>query len=116
MNIETRIDIEKRIATAAVESFIAAGCAVSVDDGEDVVLKKSVDVAAIIKAMFSTDEDRLIVWRCPTADGGAYQRIGWVMFTYGNDGWDVISDNTVNLEEMLKSATALADELEVQHG
>jgi hypothetical protein len=34
---------------------------------------------------------------------------GWVRFVYGNDGWDVVSDYTTNLEPHMKNADKLAD-------
>ncbi len=39
-------------------------------------------------------------------------QIGWVRFIYGNDGWDVISDYTTNLEPVMKLVQPLIDRLE----
>ncbi|MEN5458699.1 hypothetical protein ABEO27_27830, partial [Klebsiella pneumoniae] len=91
----------------AITGLLAEGYTISVFDGEETVLTKSVDPAAIEKAMFSTDEDQFHVER----DGGDKPETGWVLFVYGNDGWDVIADNTVNLEPALKGATELADKI-----
>lgn len=93
MNVEKRQRIERRIAREAIKGLLAEGYKISVFDGEETVLTKSVDPAAIEKAMFSTDEDQFHVER----DGGEKPETGWVLFVYGNDGWDVIADNTVNL-------------------
>ncbi len=101
MNVEKRQRIERRIAREAIKGLLAEGYKISVFDGEETVLTKSVDPAAIEKAMFSTDEDQFHVER----DGGEKPETGWVLFVYGNDGWDVIADNTVNLEPALKGAT-----------
>ncbi|EGJ6041353.1 hypothetical protein OR449_002329 [Salmonella enterica subsp. enterica serovar Montevideo] len=110
MNVETRQRIERRIAQAAAKGLIAAGYKVAVFDGEEVALQATDNVRAVVGAMFSTDEDYLFVH---PADGG--ERIGWVRFIYGNDGWDVINDYTTNLEDCLQAANELADELERRH-
>lgn len=107
MSIEKRRRIERRIAREAVKGLLAEGYAVSVFDGEDVVLANSVDAAAINGAMFGTDSDRLHVKR----GGTDKPETGWVLFIYGNDGWDVIADNTVNIESALKGATELANKI-----
>ena len=41
--------------------------------------------------------------------------VGTFTLIYGNDGWDVIADNTSNLEDALQSASELADELEIRY-
>lgn len=38
--------------------------------------------------------------------------IGWVRFVYGNDGHDVISDYTTNLESVLEPINAYAESLD----
>lgn len=53
--------------------------------------------------MFSTDEEFLYAY---DSDG---KHVGWVHLVYGNSGWDVISDNTNNLEDALIAATELAE-------
>jgi hypothetical protein len=65
-------------------------------------LQKSRDIVAITKAMFSTDEDRLLL------DNNDGKRCGWVYLVWGN-GADIISDYTTNLEDVLKPAQAIAD-------
>lgn len=68
--------------------------------------------------MFTTDEDYLFVYdpkqpdEDDAEDGRAdANKIGWIWFIYGNDGHDVVSDYTTNLEKVLQGATALAEEL-----
>ncbi|EGC2886881.1 hypothetical protein H8593_004264 [Salmonella enterica subsp. enterica serovar Give] len=110
MNVETRQRIERRIARATAKALIAAGYKVAVFDGEEIALQATDSERDIIGAMFSTDEDYLFVY---PADSN--ERIGWVRFIYGNDGWDVINDYTTNLESCLQAANELADELERRH-
>ena len=104
-----RQEIERQIARKVIDDALAAGYAIDVFDGEEDAIENSTDAEAIIAAMFSTDDDRLYFRK-------ENEVIGWVWFIYGNSGWDVISDYTVNLEELLKGASALAESLEPQHG
>lgn len=96
MTVETRQKIEKRIARAVIKNAIGAGYALAVDNGEETT-KPSTNASAVLKAMFATDEEHLIIYR--TTNG--FESIGWVFLVYGNDGWDVISDYTVNLENII---------------
>lgn len=111
MNVEARQNIERRIVRAAIAGLLADNYLISVHDGEETVLTKSTDAKAIEAAMFSTDEDQFHVVR----GQGAGTEKGWVLFVYGNDGFDVIADNTVNIESSLKAATELADKIAEEH-
>jgi hypothetical protein len=107
MTNEQRIAIERHLAQLAAETLINAGYQVTVNDGEEDVLEYSTNVQAILDAMFSTDEDYLFA----TQAGPAGQK-GWVRFIYGNSGFDVINDLTVNLESVMAPVFAEADRLE----
>lgn len=112
MNAEKRHLTEQQIARAATTGIVDAGFRVSVNDGEATVLVRSDNVKAILAAMFSTDSDTLHAYAPPEEPGGQWKRIGFVEFIYGNDGWDVIADNSLTLEGCLKDATALSARLE----
>lgn len=98
--------VERRIVKAALDIFLEAGFRISVHDGEEVTLSKSRVRKDIVKAMFTTDEDSLFLYK---PDGGA--RYGWIHFIYGNDGHDVICDYSCNLEELVEPVIALADKI-----
>lgn len=87
-----RITTEGRIALKCIQLALAAGYAISVNDGETTTVKRSTDSKIILNAMFTTDYDYLYLYK-------AEKRAGWVMFVYGNGGYDVISDYSVSLEE-----------------
>lgn len=53
--------------------------------------------------MFATDDEYLHVYRVDKT------YLGRVWLVYGNDGWDVISDYTVNLEHIMEGANKLSD-------
>ncbi len=97
--------VERMIAKRLIQELLAADFLLSVNDGEETVLKRSADKLAIFEAMFSTDEDYLIV----SKDG---KKIGWIKMIYGNDGFDVISDYTMNLESVLGPVNVYISDLE----
>ena len=103
MNVDQRQRIEQEIARAAATGLIEAGYSISVFDSEEIVLKRSTNVERIVEAMFSTDEDYFYAYRPEETE-----RAGYVHFVYGNEGWNVISDNSLSLEPALEAATALS--------
>lgn len=89
---------ELSIARKLVAKAIAQGYKVSVCDGEEYCLKRSVDIIEICKAMQSTDSDMLVFHTF------AGDNVGWVSLVWGN-GEDVISDYGVNpiIEELVSN-------------
>ncbi|CAM2164617.1 hypothetical protein BLAT2472_170019 [Burkholderia latens] len=107
--------VERAIVRCAVTSILAiqaedgAAYGISVHDGEETVLKNSRDLAAIMDAIMSTDEDMLVVRRLHADSASTY--VGSINLIYGNDGWDVIANNSMSVESMLEGATKLAEAL-----
>lgn len=105
-SVRFRGQVEQLIVTKVVDLALAAGYRVSVDDGgEELPITK--ERAEVLNQLVNTDEDRLYVYRADID-----RPFGWVYFVYGNDGFDVISDYTTNLEELLAPAHELANKLE----
>jgi len=104
MSITMRIEIEKKIARCAVRSIISAGYAITVESEGVALLTNSINLTAIIDEMFNLDEVTLVVTE-PKID----MPVGWVLFVFGNDGYDCIHDHTSNLEGILATATLLAE-------
>ena len=98
---------EIKITKSAVNELLEHGFLLSVHNGEEVTVSRSADREAILKAMRTTDEERLIAYKAATGPSA-----GWVFFVYGNDGWDVINDYTTGLEDFLAQTNTLADKLE----
>lgn len=96
---------EKLIVGKLVTDLLAAGCVLTVNDGEEDVLIDSKDAEAVYSALGSTDEDWLFV------KYGALKGPGWVRLIWGNDV-DVISDYSMSLEPYIAGANALANELD----
>lgn len=85
-DLAARLETELKIAKFIIRHALRHGFTVSVNDGEEWVLKRSDDFKAIMEAMFSTDEDDLIV-----RDKNGKKVVSIALF-YGNNGWDVVSD------------------------
>ena len=105
MENDTRIFIEQVIAQFVIDEAMKAGYMVSVYDGDEFVVKKSNNKLEIFEAMMSTDSDFLHLYHND-------KHLGWIQFVYGNNGYDVIADNTTNLEDFLERTTLLADKFE----
>ena len=109
VSTKARQALERRVVRAACEELIAQGCAISLSYGEgDYGVVKAVTADAVLNAMHACDEEWLIVWQ-RNPDG--YTRLGSVYLVYGNDGYDVIADLTVVVDEMLPNTNALIDKL-----
>lgn len=127
MTVKQRQLVERTIAEAAIDSALAKGYKLSVDngaDGDDDNVRDfetlSADKADILSRMFQTDEDYLFVWQATGAvakygDRDATTgRAGWIRFIYGNSGWDVISDYSDNdaINSVLDPVNVMVDKIE----
>lgn len=100
----TTQEIEREIVTALVRQGLREGYTISVSNGgPGYEIRQSADEAAIMAALFATDDEHLYYHK----DG---KRVGWVWLVHGN-GWCVIADNTDNdaINGLLSDATAVAD-------
>ncbi len=91
MSVKMRQEVECKIAKAFVKAAIKDEYAITVDygDGPSNYLGST---KAVLAAMFQGDEDH--------------------QFIYGNDGWDVISDYSVNLEYLMGPANVISKQYE----
>jgi len=103
MTVAMRQEIERKIVTQIITDALAKGYTLGVNDGEEITLERCNDPETILKALFTTDDDWLLVY---AADG---KRIGWVRLIYGNDGYDVVNDHTTNLADIMTEADKLSD-------
>jgi hypothetical protein len=104
-DLKMRMSVERAIVKRVIHDLLANGCTLWIDhdqEGGRIDIKDT--SKETLDEMFACDEDRLYVEFCGWR--------GWVFFVYGNDGHDVISDYTTNLENMLKGANALANRAE----
>ncbi|WP_353645714.1 hypothetical protein [Mesorhizobium sp. WSM2239] len=108
--LRKRIEIEKQMAEALVDTCLERGFVISVYDGEEWAIKRSGDKAAIMAELFATDDDQVVIRR--KEDG---RHLGWFHLVYGNCGYDVVSDhsdNEVCNEIWEKVLRPLSDKLE----
>lgn len=100
-----RIATEQDIVTRVIDVLLAAGYSLTFDDGEGYrPLVPTKDRAALLAEAMEVDDERLRAYVGTDLKG-------WVYFVYGNSGYDVISDYTVNLESTLKPVNDYADTL-----
>lgn len=110
----SRQRIEREIVGKIIDDALAAGYRVSVslERGYDLdeMLHASTDKEKIMDEAFAGDECHLFIHDATgeTVIDGAIISRGWIYLVFGNDGWDVISDYSVRLEEFLKGAETLA--------
>ena len=104
MNIKQRIALEKKIVKQFIKDALAAGHLISVDNGGDEMeIENSNDLKVIMDTVMATDEERVYLKK----DG---KNVGWVYFVYGNDGYDVIADYTVNLEPLMVNVNKISEQ------
>lgn len=104
MTNKMRQMVEREIAEQLIKDALAAGYTLGVNDGEEITLRHCGSAEMVLKAMFTTDEDYLLVY-----DNEDASHFGWVRFVYGNDGYDVISDYSTNLEHIMAGANKISD-------
>src|SRR4029077_3916658 len=102
MSVKMRQEVEQKICAAIVKALLKAGFYISVDngdnDGRNFEIARSRSKKAILAAMFQTDDETLVVEKHG-------RKMGWVRLVYGNDGWDVLSGYTINLEKLIGNGT-----------
>ena len=95
----TRLGIERRVVRRVVSDLLNAGYVLNVSYGEGPELDSYTGNArTILAALQECDEEVLLAVPAPETPDLPH---GWVLFVYGNDGYDVIADHTVNLSPVL---------------
>tara|TARA_R110000772_G_scaffold84378_3_gene178156 strand:+ start:564 stop:908 length:345 start_codon:yes stop_codon:yes gene_type:complete len=96
--------VEAKIAQIVVDHLLGAGFLVSVEDGEEVTVRRSRDAAEIRAALCTTGEDRLLV----STPEAPYGQAGGVLLIWGN-GEDLISDYSVSLDVLMHTVMEAVD-------
>ena len=107
MRDDTIEKIERQISEKIIDDALAAGLSISIDDGEEVVLRRSTDRKAILAAMFTTDADYLHLVKDD-------KPLGSVLLVWGN-GFECIADNSISINEYLVGAEKLAEKLAAEY-
>jgi hypothetical protein len=97
--VKARQRIEQTIALVTAQALLDAGFLLGVYDGGETTLRHSRSIEAVQAALFTTDEDYLLVYVDADQDDPLNVTLGedvlsdhWVRLVYGNDGWDVLCD------------------------
>jgi hypothetical protein len=99
---------ERRVVRRVVRDLLAAGFAITVDDGGDEpAIRHSTDARKIEACLLNTDDDRIYASK-------PGRKSSMVRFVYGNDAWEVICDYSIDLEDHLKGAFDLCAKLEAR--
>ena len=110
-NLWVRITVEREVFRRTCQVLVNAGFQLALHDGEDWAAQRTDDILKLANAAMATDEETLIVYHQPDIADAKWQRFGWVFFVYGNSGWDVINDYTLNLEDVLKPINDYTDSI-----
>lgn len=109
-SVRARISIERRICRRTIKVLHEAGYSLRVHSGDEWETKRGATEGMLMRALFNLDDALLTVHR-GKGDGAHSRHFAWVRFVFGNDGWDVISDYTTNLEDVLKPVNDYAEGL-----
>ena len=117
-SVTIRRRVEKDILTRTVDALLAAGYRIGVSlergyDHDNGMLLGSRDRDKIIEEAFAGDDCHIFAQPAegPLVEDHRAVSDGWVYLVYGNDGYDTISDYTVNLEDVLKPVNEYANSL-----
>ncbi len=107
MRLINRID--RAVVRSLIHELLKDGFSLGVHDGEEFVIRHSRDGQAVMEKMFSVDEETLTVYR---EVEGKPKRFGSVFLVYGESGWDVICDHSVNLSPQIDRLNPLTERFE----
>jgi hypothetical protein len=89
---------ERKVARRLIKAAIAAGYSISVNDGEDWTVRRSVKLKAIEDALCTTGEDTLLLCAANPSKTVGWHGVGSFYLVFGNakDGSELLSDFTAN--------------------
>jgi hypothetical protein len=111
IRVARRIEIERAIVERLVsDALFFHGYTVSHSDGEALIVERSRDIGPIMAQLHCHPEESLTFH---DADG---HRVGAVSVVYGNDGYGVLADHTVNdqMAALVAGAGRLAESLKAE--
>jgi hypothetical protein len=100
--------IEKTIVTAVINDALAAGYSLQ-EDEEGVT---TTNAQEMLDLLFNLDDAYVHFITTEDQDGlNVENSEGWVRFVFGNYGYDVISDYSMNIEPTLQRALDMGDKI-----
>lgn len=101
-SVRGRALIELQVVDALIKAAKDASYRLEIDASK-LSLPRRVSDDTFKLALFDLDGDCIVVVdRTP-------QSLGWIRLVFGNNGWDLISDYSTNLETFLEPVQAVAD-------
>jgi hypothetical protein len=104
ISIRHRARIEFEVVYRTIKAARKAGFTLSVDDEPD---SSKLDDAGLLDLLFNLDDAYLIL-----TSRDCLQKSGWIRFVFGNNGYDVICDYSINLESLVDQINEYANDLE----
>lgn len=89
---------ERKVARRLIKAALAAGYALSVDDGEEITVSRASKLKTITDALATTGEDTLQLYAADPSKTVGWHGAGRFYLVWGNadDGSELISDFTAN--------------------
>ena len=107
---ERRQMAEREIVQATIEAALKRGFKLhSVDNGEEDTLVSAWDWEIAMQYAFECDSAH-VYFTCP--DPGPRDHFAYLFIVLGNEGWTVISEYTMDLEDAVNDTEALVDKWE----
>ena len=94
MHIANTTRGESRAAARLVNALIAAGYLISVNDGEETTINRTVSAQLALSALATTDMNILVIHRNWREESTTWPRVGTITLIYGNatDGSELVAD------------------------
>jgi hypothetical protein len=103
--LRRRITLETTITKKLIARLLSQWSNnLAINSGDDADDYAGRNRTKLVSACLGVDDCRVYLMN---ADGKTAN--GWVYLVYGNDGWDLISDYTTNLEDMLAPINTYCD-------
>lgn len=89
---------ERKVARRLIKAALAAGYALSVDDGEEITVSRASKLKTIEDALCTTGEDTLQLYAADPSKTVGWHGAGRFYLVWGNadDGSELIADHTDN--------------------
>jgi hypothetical protein len=101
-------EVEEKVLRKCIEELLSHGFHLSIHNGEEQVNAPCREAGAIFSDLFSTDEERIFVYKPGSALPWA-----WIFLVHGNDGHDVICDYLIKIEPYIQETEDFARALEL---
>ena len=87
---------ERKVARRLIKAALAAGYTISVDDGEEITVKRSSKLKTITDALATTGEDTLQLYAADPSKTVGWHGAGRFYLIWGNadDGSELVADYT----------------------